>query len=269
MAKLNALRLTGLVALLSGAPVWAADDDRLGSAFGPGEQCTYAVEFLGIRAGSAQITVGSEMNHWGKTVWPIVALAKSESLAALYPIRDKFITYWDHANQRTIGSDLYAEENRRRRRQQIRLDATAGVAQVMKQREGSQAVEETHEVGAEVQDVAAAAFALRNQDLRVGETYEIPVFTGARSFDLRATVEGKETVKTRIGKQEVFKVRIATQFSGKLATKRDLYVYLTTDRRHVPVKLEADFAVGSVVGELVDYKPGRQLSGPATASVAD
>lgn len=251
-------RLVVTSAMLVGMGASASNEAAPRSAFGPGEQLTFKVAFLGMTAGTAEITVGSEMQHWGRTVWPIVALAKSESLGALYDIKDKFVTYWDHAEHRTIGSDLFAEENRKRRRQRIRLEGTS--AHVTKQNHGASEVEETHEVAPFSMDVAAVTFALRNKALAIGQTHEMPVFTGARSFILKATVEGVQKLSTPLGERDVFKVRVATQFSGKLAAKRDLYAYLTTDEARVPVRVEAEFLVGSITADLTDYKPGRSLA---------
>src|SRR5687767_9431679 len=91
-------------------------------AFAPGEQATYRVQYLGITAGSATITVGSEVKQWGSPVWPIVALAQSDTMLAVYPVKDKFVTYWDAQRQVTLGSDLFADENKKRRRMRIKVD---------------------------------------------------------------------------------------------------------------------------------------------------
>jgi hypothetical protein len=229
-------------------------------AFGPGEQASYKVEYLGLRAGSAQITVGAEMTQYGKSVWPIVTLAKTDSVAAVYPIRDKFVTYWEYGSQKTVGNDLFADENRKRRRQRIKLEHATLKAEVMKQKEGHPEKVSTHDISPNALDIAAAMFALRNKPLlRVGEVHVFPVFTGDRMFDLHATVEAKQQLKTGIGLNDVFKVRVRTEFGGNLESKRDMYLYLTADDRRIPVRVEADFALGKLAAEITDYKQGREI----------
>ena len=230
------------------------------SAFGPGEQSTYRVQYLGLEAGTAQITVGTQTTHWGNQVLPIVTLARSSSALDFYPIRDKFVTYWDPASDRCVGSDLFAEENRTRRRLRIKLDHQAGKATVMRQKDGSAEKTSTHDVQSGTFDIAAATFALRNRELAVGKTFEMPVFTGSRSFTLRATVEKKETVTTALGAKETFKVRVQVGFGGKLESKRDVLVWFTADDARVPVKMEAEFLLGTVRAELLDYKSGRRYA---------
>ena len=70
------LTIAAVAGVLGAAPAFAERQ----SAFGPGEQTTYKVEYLGMHAGSAQITVGAETFQWGQTVLPIVTLARSEKM---------------------------------------------------------------------------------------------------------------------------------------------------------------------------------------------
>jgi len=254
------VRQTTKVALLAALVTgWAAHAEIV-SAFGPGEQSTYRVQYLGMEAGTAQITVGFETKQWGTPVLPIVTMARSSSALDFYPIRDKFVTYWDPVGDRSLGSDLFADENRSRRRVRIKLDHDAGKATVMKQKEGGSENTSTHEVESGTMDVAAATFALRNKPLEVGRTFDLPIFTGSRKFTMKAIVESKETVATALGPKETFKVRVRAGFGGKFESKRDMFAWITTDDARVPVRVEAEFILGTVRAELSDYKGGRRYA---------
>jgi hypothetical protein len=230
------------------------------TSFGPGEQSTYVVSYLGLRAGVAQITVGAETERWGQTVWPLVTKATSDAAMNWYPVRDVFVSYWDPRTQLTLGSDLLANENHKQRRQRVVLDHAQGKAKVFKQKEGEAVRESEADVQAGTRDITAVTFALRRETLTVGAEYHFPVYTGAKSFDLVAKVEGTQTLQTRLGSRDVFRIRVKTEFSGKLQSKRDMVAYFTTDALHVPVRIEADFLLGTLVAELTDYQPGRQLA---------
>ncbi len=243
---------------LLGAAVALAEEPA--DAFGPGEQATYRVHYLGMTAGTATVTVGSEINQWGKGVLPIVSVATSDPKLAFYPIRDRFVTYWDPATARSIGSDLFADENGKRRRQRIRLDHQSGSATVVKQKDGQEPQESTHEIQPGTADVAAATFLMRSQKLFEGAEFNVPIFTGAKSFVMRAKVEGRMMLKTPMGEREVFKIRTQTDFSGKLKSKNPMFAYLTTDDAHVPVRIEAEFLLGNIVAELTGYQRGRALA---------
>jgi hypothetical protein len=256
--------LTCALARADGAALSIPDVAARGAAFGPGEQATYKVHYLGMTAATALITVGSETQQWGTEVWPIVAMVRTESMFAMYPVKDKFITYWDAAKSRSIGSDLFADENRKRRRERVKLNHESRAANVTRQKEGEGEKERTVAIPPGAADVAAAAFSIRNAPLEVGRTFQMPIFTGVKTFTMQAKVEEKRIEPTPFGKREVFKVRIQTDFSGKFAAKRDMFAYFTTDPAHILVRVEADFLLGTVEAELVEYKGGRQLAAKGT-----
>lgn len=248
--RIGLKQLVGCLAL--GLASGALANDRPAS-FGPGEQSTYQVHYLGMNAGVAHILVGARTTQWGQDVWPIVTNARSDRKLFFFPIRDRFVTYWDFSAQRTIGSDFYVDENRKKRHQRIRLDHEGKSATVYKSEKNS---ETTMEVPEGTTDIASATFALRNERMEVGRRFSVPVFTGAKHFVLQAHVLEKVKLDTPLGKREVYKVRVQTDFSGKLKSKRDLYAYFTTDTAQVPVRIEAEFVLGAVVAELVLYSPG-------------
>ncbi|MFP2898280.1 DUF3108 domain-containing protein [Corallococcus sp. 4LFB] len=250
--------MAAVVGLMGSALAHA--QEPTGTAFGPGEQAQYRVRYLGLTAGTATVTVGAPMTQWGQSVWPIVAMAKSDDLVGVYPIKSRFVSYWDAGAQRVTGSDLHSEENRKRRRQRIQLTADGTGAKVIKQKESDPPRESDHALTQGSLDVTGATFALRGQELTVGRSFEYPVFTGSKQFTLRATVEGRETVTTPAGARDTFRVRVHTEFGGKLESKRDMVAYLSADAHHVPVRIEADFALGTIVAELTDYKPGRVVT---------
>lgn len=256
-----ALGLVGAAAALAGEPRATTPlPEEPANAFGPGEQATYRVHYLGMTAGMATVTVGSEVNQWGKGVLPIVSIATSDPKLVFYPIRDRFVTYWDPATARSIGSDLFADEGGKKRRQRIMLDHQSGSATVTKQKDGQEPQESTHEVQPGTADVAAATFLMRSQKLCDGAEFNVPVFTGAKSFVMHARVEGRMTLQTPLGEREVYKIRTQTDFSGKFQSKKDMFAYLTTDPAHVPVRIEAEFLLGNIVAELTAYHEGRALA---------
>jgi hypothetical protein len=182
-----------------------------------------------------------------------------------FPIRDHFVTYWDYASSRSIGSLLEADEGDLHRSQLIQFDHDASRADVLKTKGGEAPEQTRHAIPANTTEVGGAAFAFRNAPLEVGGVYSVPLFTGSRLFNLKATVLSRQRIQTPLGQREVFKVKAETAFAGKLASKRPAYVYFTTDPSHVPVRFEADFAVGRIVAELTSYTPGSAVAANGAA----
>jgi len=228
-------------------------------SLGPGEQITFKVSWLGLPAGAADVTVGAESPDRPGSL-PIVTNGRSDLV--IYPIHNRIVSWWDPASGRSRGLDMVADENHKRRRLRVEFDAPAGKARVWKQMEGEPVRESQVEVPPGTVDVASAVFFLRGSRLADRDTVEMPIFTGSKLFKGTAVVEGRSKLKTPLGERQAVKVRLRTEFSGQL-TARELRMWFSDDDAHVPMRMEADFALGPVVVEWTDYKPGRPID-PAT-----
>jgi hypothetical protein len=245
---------------VSSAP---APESRL-HAFSPGEQSTYEVRYLGVAAGTAQITVGEPDEHH---LWPIVAFAHSKPVLRFYPVHDKLVSLVDPVSTLAVTQHFEADENHQRREQEVTIDRDSSTARVTR-RKGNDAPQHANvAIEPGTQDLGAAVFELRRRVRAVGQTLSIPVFTGARNIVMEAHVEGLERRDTALGPRDVFRVKVHTGFSGMLRSRgKDMFVYLTTDAARVPVRIEASMLLGSVVAELTDYKQGRALAAAEIAT---
>lgn len=246
----------GLMAALMTFAAQASEPAPRELAFGPGEQTTYEVTFLGVPTGVAQITVGWAMEQFGRQVWPLVFYGQTTSVAAAFPVKDRFVSYWDPKASHSVGADFFVDENKKRRRERYRYDFSALKAFTTRQHEGAEPSEREFDIAPETMDLAGTAFSLRTTPLKVGDVHELPVFTGVKTYQARATVVAKETLTTKLGQVEVFRVTVNGEFNGKMATKGLMTVYYTADARQFPVKAEAEFMLGSVVLEATRFEPG-------------
>lgn len=243
------------VRLLTAAALLATGPAARASAFAPGEETVLQVRYLNMLTGEGRITVGQPSGD----VWPVIFQAKTEGLAGFIDIREHLVTYWDSATRLTRGSDLRAYEVGDYHTDSARFDRMNGKATIERQRKHKRTVK-TVDVPPDVHDLTSAFMWLRLQPLAPGERYEIPICTGSRQFTLVADVLGRETVAAPAGTFPTVKVQVRTALEGKFSTKRDSFLWLSDDPRHVLVKMSADFAVGSVVATLASYRPGTAIA---------
>lgn len=246
-------------ALLSVAPAGLAG----AAPFAPGEETVFQVTYLNLPTGEGRIVVGKAEGD----VWPVMFQVRTNGVASLIDIREHLVTYWDASQNLTRGSDLRSYEVGDYHVDSARFDRVNGKVTVRVARKGKR-TERVLDVPRDVHDVAGAVLWLRLQDLAPGSHYEIPVFTGSRTFTLVADALRFEAVKTPGGAFETVKVQVRTAFQGKFSTKRDTFFWFTRDHRHVPVRVSADFSVGSVVAELTGYRPGGALASASPAPAA-
>lgn len=230
------------------------------NVFGPGEQTTFEVSLLGVMAGTAQVTVGWQMEHYGKTVWPLVCTGQTAGVASPIKLKDKFVAYFDPEQQRSIGADFFTHEGDSRRRERYRYDRSVNQAFAHKQWNADPAYEKVYDISPDAMDLAGAGFAIRNRQLEVGQVHELPIFTGGAQYLMKAVVERTEEITTKLGTFKALVIKVNGDFSGKLKTSADMTMYMSADERHLPLRLRADFAVGSVVIDAVKYEPGRSVS---------
>lgn len=249
----------GLAMLL--APVAAADT----TAFSPGEQVLYRASYLGIPAGNIQVTVGSEYpDHPG--VWPILGLGRSDIGLFFFPIHDKMVIQWDAERAQTLGLEMWTDENHKRQHLKISFDPAEPKATMVSQWEGQPPVQQEVVVAPGATDVASALYVLRTRALEPGTEFVVPVVTPKKLFPMRVVVERRERLQTPLGPQATVRVRLTTDFTGRLSQKKDLIVYFTDDEAHLPVRIEADLVLGTVIGEAVEYHSGMRL--PAHSKAA-
>jgi len=245
------------VTLLAGLAS-AAEPTPIRSAFGPGEQSTFEVSYLGVPTGIATITVGLKMQQYGRDVWPLVCTAQTD--LDIYPVRDRFVSYWDFAAQQNVGSDFVADENKKRRREKFRYDRVAGKIFATKQAGGKEERALEYPLPEGVVDLAAAAFQVRNKPLNIDDVVTVSIFTGMITYQMTAKVEGREKLKTVMGEKDCLRVSFTAAWSGMLAPRKPLTMYFTDDAFHVPVRFEAELVLGSVVAELKTFYPGKDYS---------
>lgn len=221
----------------------------------PGEEIEWRIDYLGVKTGRAKLAVGRPEGN----IWPVIAQAKTEGVGRILDIREHYVSYWHSGEQRSNGNDLEALEVGDHHTERQRFDREQGKATVTWWRKGREK-QKVVDVPRDVHDLASAMLWLRLQPLEAGARYDIPVFTGSDLFTMTATVGGRERVETGIGEMDAIRVDVVLGFTEKFETRRASHVWFSDDSRHIPVRMSAEFAVGSVVATVTTYKPGSQVA---------
>lgn len=231
-------------------------ESGLHPAFRPGEELEYEIRALGMKAGRARIQVGTWTERDGVRSWPVIVNARTDALFdSIYSVRDRFITWWDPETGRVLGADFFAEERGKRHRSRSQLDHEAGKAEVFRFKEwNGERSTRKYDIPSGSYDIAGAIFALRQRELTPGTVEEVDVFTGRKVFRMRCIVEGIETLKTGAGTFRAISARLQTGFDGNFASKRDVRIWFSADERKIPLRMEADLVLGSLVANLASAR---------------
>lgn len=109
-----------------------------------------------------------------------------------------------------------------------------------------------------LQDLVSAFYFLRKNyevsDLKLGENIELDLlYDDDGIFKFRLKYLGKEVIKTKYGKVECLKFRPYVQSGRVFKEKESLSLWVSNDKNKIPIRIEADLAVGSIKADLDGY----------------
>lgn len=222
--------------------------------FQPGERIRWEVEYLGMTVGSFDVLVREEFRD-DRLLWPIQLSGATRGFAwRLAQVEESFTSLFEPQSARPVGSDRNQRNNDFRQQEWIRFN-TDGRAYI-KTVKPETSYDQYLDVPTQAHDPLSAVYYVRGRDLSPGNAFRFPVFTGRRHFELEARVVGRERIRTALGEYDAVKVACRTGFTGKFEASREIEIWFSDDANRVPLKIRADFVLGSVRAEVVEYVPG-------------
>ena len=106
------------------------------------------------------------------------------------------------------------------------------------------------------QDSFSALQFVRGLPLKKGDLYDFPVVTRGKPWLLKIEVMGEEVISINGSDINAFKLKAETHFPGVLQKSGDINFWYSADETRKLVKFQAKIKIGSIYGELVEYKPG-------------
>ncbi len=105
-----------------------------------------------------------------------------------------------------------------------------------------------------VQDVVSCLYWLRLQKIEVGKEYVFFVWVGKVVYPMVVKVFGVQKIKIFDKEYECFKVepKVDLKSFPLFKAKGRLFVYITTDEKKLPVRLESKVFIGKVFADLVE-----------------
>jgi len=104
-------------------------------------------------------------------------------------------------------------------------------------------------------DILSAFYFIRTQPLKVGDSFDLAAVSGKKAYKLRVLCHRKETVTVPAGTFQALVVEPILKDDGLFKAKGTLLIWLTDDKRHMPVKMQSKIPVGSIKAELVSHLP--------------
>jgi hypothetical protein len=222
--------------------------------FRAGEKLTYNISWSKVfSAGTAVMEVKGERTSEGRDVLRFVSTARTTGMVdKVYRVRDTVQSVFDPRILTSLSYSLDQSHGKRKRKRGLVFDH--GNRTVTYTQDGKQ---ETIDVPANVQDALSSLYYVRTLDeFTEGKPIVVRVCDSGKTWTVEVHVLGREKVKTPVGEFNTIKVKTYPKYEGVFLNKGEIFIWLTDDRRKVPVLMKSTITIGSIVSTLTDMHLG-------------
>ena len=247
MRKLFTIAL--LFSLISSPSLYSQD------AFQDGEWFQFRIHYGIFNASYATLEV-DETRLNDRPVYHIKGRGKSTGLLSLFfKVDDDYQTYIDKRTGKPYKFIRKIYEGGYTKDLEIDFDHSDNKAHVLNKETNTR---KSYSVPENVHDMLSSFYYIRNQidsdDLKPGKEMRLNMFIDDENIDFKLVFLGREVIKTKFGKVATLKFRPYVLAGRVFKEKESLTFWVSDDKNKIPVKIEADLAVGSLDADLEAYK---------------
>ncbi len=211
-----------------------------------GERLTFSIRWGVITCGYAHMEVREKIKLGGRDTYRIVTTVRSaQFFDPFYKVRDRIESYMDVEGLYTVRYEQSNREGKYKKDLTIIYDHKHKVAYEN---------DFKFEITEGIQDVLSSLYFLRTKKLKVGEKYEFDVGTGKKTWPLVVEIMRKEKVSVPAGNFMTYVVVPRLREEGIFKAKGELEVWLTDDKRKMPVQMRSKIEIGSITAVLIKKK---------------
>ena len=214
--------------------------------FAAGEELVFELSWLGIRAGTATMSVAPPAPYRGREAYRFTTRARSTPFfSKIFPVDDRLESWVDAETFHSLRFEKNLSEGKRTSHEETVFDPVLGLA--------------WHEgvpisVPPRVQDTLSAFYYVRTLELVPGLTHVVDVHAGGKNRRLEVDVLLREWIDTPFGRRLAVKIEPKQRYEGVFDQRGRLFVWLSDDRGRLPLLMRSSLAIGSIVARLVDYR---------------
>ncbi len=221
--------------------------------FGVGERFRYYMEFSFVKAGLSEMSLlGIEMVE-GRPAYHVKSRVRSTwGIDLIYKVRDYVEAWFDvgglysHRYERDINEGTYHS------RKYFDYDHDSGWVAVSNEN-GPKGITSFMPYS---HNIISALYWVRAQELVENTDLIIPIHDLDVQYPLTIKVYEKETIKVPAGEFHCIKVEPVIESAGLFKKAGRLFVWITDDERRIPVRMSTEITVGTIDGNLVEYRLG-------------
>lgn len=221
-----------------------------------GENLLYSARWLMFDAGMVESSFPEIIEQDGRRLGRFRLHAWTTNVIAnLFKMDDIFESLFDLNEKVPVTLTTKIRETHTTKDKVVTFDRANNVATVVENKDAGK----TFPIQHDTQDFFTASIIARMRAIVPKTTIQVPVFEDNKNYDAVIYVIKKEQIRVLDGKLDTIMIIGNIGFEGAFDRGRKVYIWLSDDEQHVPVKLEMVFPFGNVVltlvkAEGVDFK---------------
>ncbi|GBE29285.1 MAG TPA: DUF3108 domain-containing protein [Bacteroidetes bacterium] len=221
--------------------------------FGVGERLRYYMEFSFVKAGLSEMSIkGVEMVE-GRPVYHINSRVKStKGIDLIYKVRDTVDSWFDVGGLYSQRYERDINEGRYHSQKFFDYDHDTGWVAISNEN-GPKGITPFLPYS---HNIISALYWVRAQELVENTEMVVPVHDLDVQYPLTIKVYGKETIEVPAGTFDCIKVEPVIKSEGLFKKAGRVFVWLTDDYRRLPIRMSTKISVGTIDGDLVEFRLG-------------
>lgn len=212
------------------------------------EKLVYDLTWTGIKAGTATQEIVVENGDI-----KITSIARSADwITVFFPVEDRIVSILSTKPELKLGQSksysLKTREGSHRRDREVEFNHAKGIAYYKDNINGDK--RELPIVAATL-DTLSSFYFVRTLNLEVGKSVFLTILDNLKTWNVEVKVLRKEKIKTSLGTFDTIVIKPLMQSEGIIDRKGEMLIWLTDDKRLLPVKMKTKVKIGSVTATLV------------------
>jgi hypothetical protein len=213
------------------------------------EKLDFDLRWMGIKAGTASL----EIRESNETVHIISTARSDDWVSVFYTVDDRIESELLKGRSAVFiglpqNYKVKIREGRHRRNKEVIFDHKELKAMYIDHREGKN---KEHAIHKDTFDPLSSLLYIRTLDLEPGKSVFVDIFDSKRLWKVEVKVLRREKVITKLGEFDTIVIKPLMKSEGIFSRKGEMFIWLTDDEKHIPVKMKTKVAVGSITATLV------------------
>ena len=233
--------------------------------FGVGEKITYALRYGPIEGGLTTLEVKDiEMLEGQPAIHYHGTAISSKMLNLFYKVNNTVDVWVGLSDHMPLRQEVKVSESKRHGRRVVRFNQKTKKADyyeyVNRVKKGEKTYKRVIDLYKNPQDVVSSLYFYRfTPTLR---SLNFPVYDRFGHWYNRFKFDGFETIRTPAGRFDAMRIKMRPKTTKSLKVWGDVTGWFSTDESKLLLKFKAKIKVGSITGELKEYRPGKKINAP-------